>query len=149
MNGKKATGKKVALAGLVLGAASLMPMHAQQVALDTLKTATHQSSVRVFDAAPDDTTAVVVRGKVLVVEKDDNYEAIGASVILKGTKLRTFTDLDGNFAIRVPKDSQLVIECLGCATTCEYEVKESTADEFVIIAIERDEKLSDSKVIVR
>ena len=139
---RTAQGKKVALAGLALGAASLMPMHAQQVAPTTPKTATHQSSVRVFDAAPGDTTAVVVRGKV--VEKDSTYEEplIGASVILKGTKLGTATDIDGNFAIRVPQGSQLVIASVGYETQ-EYEVKESTADEGVIIALEPKGEISD------
>ena len=129
---RTAQGKKVALAGLAMGAASLMPMHAQQVAPATPQTATHQSSVRVFDAAPGDNTAVVVRGKVI---ENDKYQEplIGASVILKGTKLGTATDIDGNFAIRVPKGSQLVISYVGYETQ-EYEVK--TADEGVIIAIE-------------
>ena len=144
---RTATGKKVALAGLALGAASLMPMHAQQVAPTTPRTATHQSSVQVFDAAPGDTTAVVVRGKI--VEKDNQYEEplIGASVILKGTNLGTSNDFDGNFAIRVPKGSQLVISYVGCETF-EYEVKESTADEYVIIALEPKEELTGEVVIV-
>ena len=140
---RTATGKKVALAGLALGAASLMPMHAQQVAPTTPQTATHQSSVRVFDAAPGDTTAIVVRGKV--VEKDSLYEAIGASVKLKGTKLFTMTDFDGKFAIRVPKGSKLVISYVGFVTQ-EYEVK--TAENGVVISLKPKEDALTGEVIV-
>ena len=133
---RTAQGKKVALAGLALGAASFMPMYAQQVAPATPQAKVQTPIPRLFDAAPGDTTAVVVRGKV--VEKNDKYEEplIGAAVILKGTKLGTATDIDGNFAIRVPKGSILVISYVGYETQ-EYEVK--TAEEGVIIAIEPKE----------
>ena len=142
---RTATGKKVALAGLALGAASLMPMHAQQMTTTTPQATTQRSTPRLVDAAPGDTTAVVVRGKV--IDMDDKSEAIGASVILKGTNLGTATDIDGNFAIRVPKGSQLVISYVGYET-CEYSVKESTADEYAIIALEPKEELTGVVVTV-
>ena len=142
---RTATGKKVALAGLALGAASLMPMHAQQMTTTTPQATTQRSTPRLVDAAPGDTTVVVVRGKV--IDMDDKSEAIGASVILKGTNLGTATDIDGNFAIRVPKGSQLVISYVGYET-CEYSVKESTADEYAIIALEPKEELTGVVVTV-
>ena len=140
---RTATGKKVALAGLALGAASLMPMHAQQVAPSTPQATTQQPTPRLIDAAPGDTTAVVVRGKV--IDKDDNEPLIGASVILKGTKLGTATDIDGNFAIRVPKGSQLVISYVGFVTQ-EYEVK--TAENGVVISLKPKEDALTGEVIV-
>lgn len=133
---RTATGKKVALAGLALGAASLMPMHAQQVANTTPPSTQHQPSRPIVDAAPGDTTAVVVRGKIIA--KDDNEPIIGASVMLKGTELGMETDFDGNFAIRVPKDSQLVIIYVGYEDY-EYEVKKVTPGEEIVIALEPDE----------
>ena len=133
---RTATGKKVALAGLALGAASLMPMHAQQVANTTPPSTQHQPSRPIVDAAPGDTTAVVVRGKIIA--KDDNEPIIGASVMLKGTELGMETDFDGNFAIRVPKDSQLVIIYVGYEDY-EYEVKKATPGEEIVIALEPDE----------
>ena len=141
---RTAQGKKVALVGLALGAASLMPMYAQQVAPETPQAKVQKRTPKVFDAAPGDTTAVVVRGTV--VEKDSLYEAIGAAVVLKGTKLLTMTDFDGNFAIRVPKGSILVISYVGFETQ-EYEVKESTADEGVVIALEPKDEISDFIVV--
>lgn len=133
---RTATGKKVALAGLALGAASLMPMQAQQVANTTPPSTQHQPSRPIVDAAPGDTTAVVVRGKIIA--KDDNEPIIGASVMLKGTELGMETDFDGNFAIRVPKDSQLVIIYVGYEDY-EYEVKKATPGEEIVIALEPDE----------
>ena len=133
---RTATGKKVALAGLALGAASLMPMQAQQVANTTPPSTQHQPSKPIVDAAPGDTTAVVVRGKIIA--KDDNEPIIGASVMLKGTELGMETDFDGNFAIRVPKDSQLVIIYVGYEDY-EYEVKKATPGEEIVIALEPDE----------
>ena len=143
---RTATGKKVALAGLALGAASLMPMHAQQAAPATPQATTQRPTPRLVDAAPGDTTAVVVRGKV--IDKDDNNEPlIGASVIIKGTRLGTATDIDGNFAIRVPKGSQLVIDYVGYETQ-EYKVKATTADEGVVIALKEKEGITGEVVIV-
>lgn len=143
---RTATGKKVALAGLALGAASLMPMHAQQAAPATPQATTQRPTPRLVDAAPGDTTAVVVRGRV--IDKDDNNEPlIGASVILKGTILGTATDIDGNFAIRVPKGSQLVIDYVGYETQ-EYKVKATTADESTVIALKEKEGITGEVVIV-
>ena len=133
---RTATGKKIVLAGLALGAASLMPMQAQQVANTTPPSTRHQPSRPIVDAAPGDTTAVVVRGKIIA--KDDNEPIIGASVMLKGTELGMETDFDGNFAIRVPKDSQLVIIYVGYEDY-EYEVKKATPGEEIVIALEPDE----------
>ena len=133
---RTATGKKIVLAGLALGAASLMPMHAQQVTPATSPSTQQQPSRPIVDAAPGDTTAVVVRGKL--IDKEDQEPIIGASVMLKGTKLGMATDINGNFAIRVPKDSQLVIIYVGYEDY-EYEVKKATPGEEIVIALEPDE----------
>ena len=142
---RTAQGKKIMLAGLALGAASLMPMQAQQVANTIPPSTRQQPSTPIVDAAPGDTTAVVVRGKI--IDKDDNEPIIGASVMLKGTKLGMATDIDGNFAIRVPKDSQLVITCVGYETQ-EYKVKAITADEGVVIALKSKGSCTGEVVVV-
>ena len=140
-----ATGKKVALAGLALGAASLMPMHAQQVATTTPQATTQRHTPRLFDAAPGDTTAVVVRGRVIC--EDDKNEAIGASVILKGTNLGTATDIDGNFAIRVPKGSQLVISYVGYETQ-EFDVKATIGNEGIVITLKPKDSCMGEVILV-
>ncbi len=133
---RTATGKKIVLAGLALGAASLMPMHAQQVTPATSPSTQQQPSRSIVDAAPGDTTAVVVRGKI--IDKEDQEPIIGASVMLKGTKLGMATDINGNFAIRVSKDSQLVFIFVGYKNY-EYEVREATPGEEIVIVLEPDE----------
>ena len=133
---RTATGKKIVLAGLALGAASLMPMHAQQVTPATSPSTQQQPSRPIVDAAPGDTTAVVVRGKI--IDKEDQEPIIGASVMLKGTKLGMATDINGNFAIRVSKDSQLVFIFVGYKNY-EYEVREATPGEEIVIVLEPDE----------
>lgn len=140
-----ATGKKVALAGLALGAASLMPMHAQQVATTTHQATTQRHTPRLFDAAPGDTTAVVVRGKVIC--EDDKNEAIGASVILKGTNLGTTTDIDGRFGIRVPKDRQLVISYVGYENQ-EFDVKATIGNEGLVITLKPKDSCMGEVILV-
>lgn len=127
---RRTMGKKVALAGLALGAASLMPMQAQQVTPPTPATTVEQPSRPIVDAAPGDTTAVVIRGRV--IESKDREPMIGATVLLKGTKLGTTTDIDGNFAIRVPKDGSLIIKYVGCLDQ-EYVAKQSVAGEVIVL----------------
>ena len=130
---RTALGKKVAIAGLALGAASLMPMHAQQTVPATPATTIEQPQRPIVDAAPGDATAVVVRGKV--IDKEDQCQCIGATVILEGTKFGTATDYDGNFAIRVPLGSKLIVSYVGYYEY-EYTVNESSAENEVLIFLE-------------
>ena len=141
---RSAMGKVVTVAGLALGAASFMPMQAQQVMPDTLVAQPVQPTL--VDAAPGDTTAVVVRGKV--IGKDYGEPCIGASVMLKGTKLGTATNIDGNFAIRVPRGSILSISYVGYED-CEYAVEELVSDAEIVIAIDPKAVLMGDVAIVR
>ncbi|MBQ3731612.1 MAG: carboxypeptidase-like regulatory domain-containing protein, partial [Muribaculaceae bacterium] len=86
-----------------------------------------------------------VRGKV--IDMDDKSEAIGASVILKGTKLGTATDIDGNFAIRVPKDKQLVISYVGYETQ-EFDVKATIGNEGLVITLKPKDSCMGEVVLV-
>ena len=57
------------------------------------------------------------------VVKDANGETvIGASVMVKGTKTGTVTDIDGNFHVECSPDTTLIISYLGYKT---QEVKAS------------------------
>ena len=82
-------------------------------------------NLKVQDLAPDDSTAVVVRG--VVISDEDKAPAIGAAVAVKGTRLGTMVDQNGLFAIRVPVGSVLEILCLGYEDVI-VEVKEATDD---------------------
>ena len=139
-------GKKVAIAGLALGAASLMSMQAQDTTPVTPATTIEQPSRPIVDAALGDTTAVVIRGKV--IDKEDQEPVIGATILLKGTKLGTATDMEGNFAIRVPQGSILAISCVGYEDR-EYVAKKTVADEVIVIAIDPKAVIMGEVMIVR
>jgi hypothetical protein len=107
-----ALGKAVVVAGLTLSATSLVPMQAQTQQVHTV--AQKQIDVPLVDAAPNDTNAIIVRGTV--IDQDDKGPLIGVTVLLDGTKHGTATDIDGKFAIRIPRDSKLVFKYLGYET---------------------------------
>lgn len=73
-------------------------------------------------------TAVMAQTKVSGTVKDDQGEILtGVSVLIKGTKLSTTTNADGNFQITVPTGSNtLVFSYLG------YETKEAAVSGNVI-----------------
>lgn len=100
---RRAMGKVVTVAGLALGAASFMPMQAQQVVPDI--PAVQPVQAKLVDAAPGDTTAVIVRGRV--IDRETGEPCVGVSIMLEGTKFGTASNLDGKFAIRVPKCGKL------------------------------------------
>lgn len=119
-------GKTVALAGLALGAAAFMPIQARQAIPATIE----QTATRLVDAAPNDATAVVIRGRV--IDKNDREPLIGATVLLDGTKSGTATDIDGNFAIRVPKGGKLKFLYVGYKEYV-FEVKQSVSEAEIIL----------------
>lgn len=54
---------------------------------------------------------ITVNGKVVDIK---NEAIIGANVILKGSKINTITDFDGNYSIIVPnKQSEIEFSCIG------------------------------------
>ena len=119
---RRALGKAVVVAGLTLGAASFVPTHAQSAPPDTVAAPV---PVPPFDAAPGDTTAVVVRGRI--VDAENGEPCIGATILLEGTKFGTCSDLDGNFAIRVPQGGKLRIRFIGYEDN-EYEAVQTIED---------------------
>ena len=101
-------------------------------------------NLKVQDLAPDDNTAVVVRG--IVICDEDNEPAIGASIILKGTNKGTATDLDGSFAVRVPVGSVLKIEYVGYEGM-SVEIKEATDNLILTMKEDKNRLLGDVMII--
>ena len=141
---RRAMGKVVTVAGLALGAASFMPMQAQQVVPDIPSVQPVQA--KLVDAAPGDTTAVIVRGRV--IDRETGEPCVGVSVMLKGTILGVATNLDGNFAIRVPKGSKLQFFYVGYEDY-EYEVTEPVDDGEIVITIDAKAVLMGDVAIIR
>lgn len=81
-------------------------------------------------------------GKVL--SADDGQPIIGASIIVKGTKTATVTDINGQFSINIPATSQtLVISYIGMKSTevvgntnmvIQLESSSSELDEVMVVA---------------
>ena len=141
---RKAMGKIVTVAGLALGAASFMPMQAQQVVPDI--PAVQPVQAKLVDAAPGDTTAVIVRGRV--IDRETGEPCVGVSIMLEGTKFGTATNLDGNFAMRVPKGGKLQFFYVGYEDY-EYEVTESVDDVEIVITINEKAVLMGDVAIIR
>ena len=144
LNRRRAMGKIVTVAGLALGAASFTPLQAQQVVPDIPSVQPIQAPL--IDAAPGDTSAVVVRGKVIDI--DDGEPCVGVSVVLDGTILGTATNADGNFAIRVPRGSKLKFYYVGYENN-EYIVEDSVADTEIVIVLDSKPVLMGDVVVTR
>ena len=141
---RRAMGKIVTVAGLALGAASFTPLQAQQVVPDIPSVQPVQTTL--VDAAPGDTTAVIVRGRV--IDRETGEPCVGVSVMLKGTILGTATNLDGNFAIRVPRGSKLKFYYVGYENN-EYIVEDSVADTEIVIVLDSKPVLMGDVVVTR
>ena len=49
----------------------------------------------------------------MVIDSEDNKPLIGASILIDGTTRETVTNEDGQFALKVPSDTSLVISSIG------------------------------------
>ena len=82
---------------------------------------------------------IQVQGNV----KDATGEPIiSATVMQKGTGNGTVTDLDGNFTLRAPKGSLIVVSYIG------YKNKEVKAASNVIVVLEEDVNLLEETVVI-
>jgi hypothetical protein len=131
-----ALGKAVVVAGLTLSATSLTPMQAQTQLVDTVTQ--KEIDVPLVDAVPNDTTAIIVRGRV--IDQDDKEPLIGVTVLLDGTKHGTATNVDGKFAIRIPHESKLLFKYLGYEDK-ELVVSNPNNDLLVTLSVDMRQRL--------
>ncbi len=66
----------------------------------------------------------------------------GANVVIKGTTVGTITDLDGNFTMKAPKGSTLLITFIG------YKAQEVPASANVRVTLAEDSELLDDVVVI-
>ena len=91
-------------------------VEAQNINKDSVKNPIPQvnalDSIAVKDLSEGAEDAIVVRARLIF---DDDKEPIpGASVILQGTTKGTISDIDGYFAVKVPRETNLKIAFVGC-----------------------------------
>ena len=106
------------VAGIAAGiCATVMPMTTAAQGIKSNSTANRpvhtakKGDVKVVDLSEGCASPVVVRG--MVIGGDDKEPLIGASIVIDGTKKGDVTNIDGQFALKVPSDTSLVISYIG------------------------------------
>ena len=115
---RKGNGFGMKVAGIAAGiCATVMPMTAAAQAVKPDSTAnppvqtTKKAPIKVVDLSDSCASPVIVRG--MVIDSEDNKPLVGASILIDGTTKETVTNVDGQFALKVPSDTSLVISYIG------------------------------------
>ena len=118
LKARKGNGFGMKVAGIAAGiCATVMPMTAAAQGVKSDSTANRpvhtakKAPVKVVDLSDSCASPVVVRG--MVIGSDDKEPVIGASIVIDGTNKGVATDIDGQFALKVPSDTSLVISSIG------------------------------------
>ena len=119
LKARKGNGFGMKVAGIAAGiCATVMPMTAAAQGVKPDSTAnppvqtTKKAPIKVVDLSDSCASPVVVRG--MVIGSDDKEPAMGASVVIDGTNKGIATNVDGQFALKLPPDTSLVISYIGC-----------------------------------
>ncbi|WP_455260175.1 carboxypeptidase-like regulatory domain-containing protein [Prevotella jejuni] len=118
LKARKGNGFGMKVAGIAAGiCATVMPMTAAAQAVKSDSTAnppvqtTKKAPIKVVDLSDSCASPVVVRG--MVIDAENKEPVIGAAVFIDGTNKGIATDIDGQFALKVPSDTSLVISYIG------------------------------------
>ena len=118
LKARKGNGFGMKVAGIAAGiCATVMPMSAAAQAVKSDSTAnppvqtTKKAPIKVVDLSDSCASPVVVRG--MVIDEENKEPVIGAAVFIDGTNKGIATDIDGQFALKVPSDTSLVISYIG------------------------------------
>ena len=119
LKARKGNGFGMKVAGIAAGiCATVMPMTAAAQGVKPDSTANRpvhtakKGDVKVVDLSDSCASPVIVRG--MVIDSEDNKPLVGASILIDGTTKETVTNVDGQFALKVPSDTLLVISYIGC-----------------------------------
>ena len=118
LKARKGNGFGMKVAGIAAGiCATVMPMTAAAQAVKSDSTAnppvqtTKKAPIKVVDLSDSCASPVIVRG--MVIDEENKEPVIGAAVFIDGTNKGIATDIDGQFALKVPSDTSLVISSIG------------------------------------
>jgi len=118
LKARKGNGFGMKVAGIAAGiCATVMPMTAAAQAVKSDSTVnppvqtTKKAEVKVVDLSDSCASPVVVRG--MVIDEENKEPVIGAGVFIDGTNKGIATDIDGQFALKVPSATSLVISYIG------------------------------------
>ena len=115
---KRRNGFAIKLGGIAAGLCAMVipaQVGAQNINKDSVKNPIPQvnalDSIAVKDLSEGAEDAIVVRARLIF---DDKEPIPGASVFLQGTTKGTISDIDGYFAVKVPRETKLKISYIGC-----------------------------------
>ena len=118
LRARKGNGFGMKVAGIAAGiCAMVMPMTAAAQGVKPDSTAnppvqtTKKAPIKVVDLSDSCASPVVVRG--MVIDAENKEPVIGAGVFIDGTNKGIATDIDGQFALKVPSATSLVISYIG------------------------------------
>ena len=118
LKARKGNGFGMKVAGIAAGiCATVMPMTAAAQGVKPDSTAnppvqtTKKAPIKVVDLSDGCASPVVVRG--MVIDEENKEPVIGAGVFIDGTNKGIATDIDGQFALKVPSATSLVISYIG------------------------------------
>ena len=149
---KRRNGFAIKLGGIAAGLCAMVipaQVGAQNINKDSVKNPIPQvnalDSIAVKDLSEGAEDAIVVRARLIF---DDNKEPIpGAIVILQGTTKGTISDIDGYFAVKVPRETNLKISYIGCEKKI-VKAKDLLEDNNRIIVLKDDESAIECEAIV-
>ena len=117
LKARKGNGFGMKVAGIAAGiCATVMPMTAAAQAVKSDSTAnppvqtTKKAPIKVVDLSDSCASPVIVRG--MVIDAENKEPVMGAAVFIDGTRKGIATDIDGQFALKVPSDTSLVISSI-------------------------------------
>ena len=150
LKARKGNGFGMKVAGIAAGiCATVMPMTAAAQAVKPDSTAnppvqtTKKTPIKVVDLSDSCASPVVVRG--MVIGSDDKEPAMGASVVIDGTNKGVATNVDGQFALKLPPDTSLVISYIGCKDK-KVRVSSLLSSDNNVIMLEEDEAIDFSGI---
>ena len=118
LKARKGNGFGMKVAGIAAGiCTTVMPMTAAAQGVKPDSTAnppvqtTKKAPIKVVDLSDSCASPVVVRG--MVIDEENKEPVIGAGVFIDGTNKGIATDIDGQFALKVPSATSLVISYIG------------------------------------
>jgi hypothetical protein len=142
---RSAMGKAAIVAGIALGVGSLAPITANAQSNSMYETI-EREDIKPIDFAPADSAAVIVSG--VVISDYDKEPIIGATISIDGSNMKTYTDFDGRYAVRVPRDCKLTFTSIGYHDL-SIKIKESSNNQNVVLKFDKSQALTGEVVITR
>ena len=153
LKARKGNGFGMKVAGIAAGiCATVMPMTAAAQAVKSDSTANRpvntakKGDVKVVHLSDGCASPVVVCG--MVIGSDDKEPVVGASVVIDGTNKGVVTNMDGQFALKLPPDTSLVISYIGYKTKKVHVSSLLHSDNNVIVLEDSREPMLDGIVAI-